>query len=1042
MSSDISSSTSAAPAGFTPFRFHPSWFYFIFAASGFAGLIYESVWTRYLKLFLGHAALAQALVLIIFLFGLAAGSAATARFSSRIRRPLLVYALIEAVVALAALGFHDIYILVTNWMLDSAIPHLGGSSYTSLFKWSVGAALILPQSLLLGATFPLMSAGLVRHHPQKPGGIVAMLYFANSFGAALGVIVSGFTLIPAIGLPGAMLAAGLINIAVALIVWLMDSRQDSAAPLETVSAESRNQPPATQTSWRNRLTFLILAAALLTGFASLVYEIVWIRMLSLLLGSSTHSFELMLSAFIMGLAFGGLLVRKRADRAADPLALLGWIQIVMGVLALTSLFLYPLLFHVLAIVLKVLPKSDAGYQGLLASHFIIANAMMLPTTVCAGMTLPLLTRKLMNSGGEQAVGAVYAANTLGAIIAVAVTGSLLMPALGVKIALIAGAITDLGLGLVLLAFAAPAAVRRAALAALAALVAASSVELSPALFSSQVYRTGNLSLDVLRKRPISFHRDGNTASVTVYERTATEDSDSPSWLKPSEKPLTQTIATIATNGKPDAGLYQTPLGSDGLTAMTPDETTMVMLGLLPLLAKPDARLAANVGFGSGFTTRMLLLSPQLERVDTVEIEKMMVEGARHLGPRVAETFTDPRSRIIIDDAKSFFAAATEKYDILVSEPSNPWVSGVAGLFTREFYHRVRQALAKDGIFIQWLHLYENNAHIIASVEHALMEVFSDYRIYLSGSTDVIFIVTLEGKVPDLRDDIFAVPEAREILAAYRFRNADDMDFLFLGDSTRMHPYFASFNSPANSDYFPFLENNAPRAFFLKQFYPLSGTLLIPVALYETLYGRQPPSMSADEMMMSVPSSDLLKNATEARKLASGLDEAGSDYSERLALLGIGECAREPKEKLLYFNRIINVLKHMMPFWSAEEVGRGWAKLEKIPCVSALLADEQSYGILLHLWRANGLRDDAAVIRLTEKLLPLVNLNSTQGVYTVLSAMVAHYRQQNWDEVVRLSARMSNTTPTIRHAAIMLAANALENIRKEKAAPGGANTNSG
>ena len=197
-----------------------------------------------------------------------------------------------------------------------------------------------------------MSAGLVRHHPQKPGGIVAMLYFANSFGAALGVIVSGFTLIPAIGLPGAILAAGLINIAVALIVWLMDSRQDPAATLEAVGAESRNQPPATQTSWRNRLTFLILAAALLTGFASLVYEIVWIRMLSLLLGSSTHSFELMLSAFIMGLAFGGLLVRKRADRAADPLALLGWIQIVMGVLALTSLFLYPLLFHVLAIVLK------------------------------------------------------------------------------------------------------------------------------------------------------------------------------------------------------------------------------------------------------------------------------------------------------------------------------------------------------------------------------------------------------------------------------------------------------------------------------------------------------------------------------------------------------------------------------------------------------------------------------------------------------------------------------------------------------------------
>ena len=176
---------------------------------------------------------------------------------------------------------------------------------------------------------------------------------------------------------------------------------------------------------------------------------------------------------------------------------------------------------------------------------------------------------------------------------------------------------------------------------------------------------------------------------------------------------------------------------------------------------------------------------------------------------------------------------------MVSEPSNPWVSGVAGLFTVEFYQRVRKVLSEDGVFSQWLHLYETDPHVVASVTNALGAVFPDYRIYMAG-VDIIFIATLQEKVPDLSEGPFSVPAAQAILSQYRLRNKADMEFFFIGDRARMHPYFTLFQSPVNSDYFPFLENNAPRAFFLQNSHPLWDLFILPFYLRETLYGMPPP----------------------------------------------------------------------------------------------------------------------------------------------------------------------------------------------------------
>src|SRR5258706_6423565 len=182
-------------------------FYLLFVASGFAGLIYESVWTHYLKLYLGHAAYAQSLVLMVFMGGMALGSALCARISTRIRNPLLVYAAIEAAIGLCALVFHELFVVATDWSYAVLLPALGVDWLALTAKLAVACALILPQSVLLGATFPLMSAGLART-TQSRGEAISMLYFSNSLGAAAGVLASGFVLISWVGLPGTLRTAG------------------------------------------------------------------------------------------------------------------------------------------------------------------------------------------------------------------------------------------------------------------------------------------------------------------------------------------------------------------------------------------------------------------------------------------------------------------------------------------------------------------------------------------------------------------------------------------------------------------------------------------------------------------------------------------------------------------------------------------------------------------------------------------------------------------------------------------------------------------
>jgi spermidine synthase len=762
--------------------------FFLFALSGFAGLIYESIWTHYLKLFLGHAAYAQALVLAIFMGGMAIGSWIASARSGRWRNLLRAYALTEGIIGVFALVFHEVFRGATALAFDAVLPRLAGTPWAIVaFKWTLASALILPQCVLLGMTFPLMTAGVLRAYREQPGRSLAMLYFTNSIGAAIGVLVSGFVLVRFVGLPGTVRIAGLLNIAVAAIVWRRFGRAagDGAAPAEAGAGALR----------LDRTLAAYLLVSFVTGASSFVYEIAWIRMLSLVLGSSTHAFEVMLSAFILGLALGGLFIQRRIDGMASAPRTLAIVQVAMGLLALATLPLYGSTFGAMRWLLAVLPRTDGGYTLFNLASNGIALAVMLPATFCAGMTLPLITFQLLRLGrGEGAIGAVYASNTVGAIVAVFLATHLGMPLLGLKGLLTAGAALDLALG-VAIAWAAagafrtrrwPAALSAASVGAVALTLVA--VQLDTRLMASGVYRLGKL-LDPAINRVV-LHRDGKTASVDLV---ATD----PGYI------------SIITNGKSDASAAMRP----GLTP-TLDEPTMILAAVVPMALHPEARTAAAIGFGSGMTTHTLLSNPRLASVDTIEIEEEMPKAARAFRPLNELAYVDPRSHIHLDDAKTFFSTHDRRYDLIVSEPSNPWVSGVAGLFSEEFYQLARRHLNEGGLFVQWIQLYEIDVELLSSVLKALGDNFSDYAVYAANDNDAI-VVARNGPLGDPSPEILRLPGLASSLQRTRVAGVQDIEVRKIGTRKAWEGLVRSYAIAPNSDYAPVLDQNAARTRFLQ-----------------------------------------------------------------------------------------------------------------------------------------------------------------------------------------------------------------------------------
>ena len=764
-----------------------------FVLSGAAGLVYESIWTRYLGLFVGHSAYAQVLVLVIFLGGMSAGAFLVGRRAERVKRPLLWYAMVELAVGIIGLFFHDIFVWATQGSYNTLFPALGPGVMHSLAKWAIASLLILPQSVLLGATFPLMTAGALRFRRAQAGRTISLLYFANSLGAAVGVLFAGFVLIEFAGLPGTLLIAAMLNIIVAGVVFLAQ-RRDAAA--EVVDVEEVHASRDTDEVPYFDLLLLITFG---TAVSSFMYEIGWIRMLSLVLGSATHSFELMLSAFILGLACGAFAIRSRTGESATSLTTLAYVQLAMGTLAIATLPIYVQSFQWMADFMAAFSKTPSGYRAFSVARYVICVVVMVPATFCAGMTLPIITRMLLKGArGERAIGLVYAVNTLGSIVGVALAALVLLPLMGLKNLLVLGGLIDIALGVMLLVkqhrvntwWADRRRWAPAMLAISLVVLIGMNADFNPHVLTSGVFRYGYAKPP---KTPdVVFYADGRTATVSV------------------RKILVSHGLSLATNGKPDASLgpeWFVPPGKPG--PFTHDASTQTLLPLIVLAHVPQAKVAAVIGQGSGMSSHTLLLDQRLTRLVTIEIEPEIIRASTKFYPANRRVFDDPRSSFALDDARSYFASQREQFDLILSEPSTPWVAGVSGLFTTEFYAHVKRFLTPNGVFGQWLHLSEINDALVLSVIRAVGENFPAYTIYAVGNRDIIIMASNQPTLPAPDWSVLRMPRVAEALKRIYPLTPPMMDALHMVDSKTLKPLLAG--GAPNSDFYPTLDLGGERA---------------------------------------------------------------------------------------------------------------------------------------------------------------------------------------------------------------------------------------
>ncbi len=752
-------------------------FLLLFFVSGGCGLIYQIVWVRLFTPVIGNTVFSVSIVLAVFMAGLALGSRVFGRLIDRRRMPLVrTYAVLEA-----GLGVYNLLLPAMLGLADPVFGALYASSYDSFALLSLGRllvsfSLLIVPATLMGGTLPI----LIRYYTeniQTIGLHAGRVYTANTWGAAVGTVAAGFLLIPTFGVWAALAFAATLNLLIAGASWLL-ARSADASSMDRSSTAGK---PATAVTGPR----IVLFAMFLSGVAALANEVAWTRVLSLIVGPTTYAFTLMLAAMIAGLGLGAWLGSKLAAREGITLAGFGWIEIGVG---FSSLALVPLFGELPVWVGGVVTRYVESFGAIQAIEFLLFFAIMLVPTTLLGMTFPIASKLYARSdallGTE--VSAVYAFNTAGGILGSLAAGFLLVPMIGTESTLVVAAVLSVLVGVALtLSSRKPLTLTRVNLASVAAVLALVPAILlmprwDPELMASGAYKyapyyASNLDLEsVLKSGELLYFREGTTTTVSVKRNGES--------------------TMLAVDGKVDA----TDSG---------DMLTQKMLGHLPLLLSDGARNVANIGFGSGVTAGAALLYP-IEKLDVIEISPEVVEASRFFEHVNHRALDDPRVELIIGDGRNHLRYTTTKYDVTISEPSNPWMSGMASLFTREFFEEVRARLSDRGIHCQWVHSYnmstEDMRTIVRSFRsafpHAALWALNDSDFLLLGSPSPIEVreSVVRANFDRVRSDLerVQVHDLYSILSMFMIAD-EDLD-RFAGDAA------------VNTDDFPVLEFRSPQ----------------------------------------------------------------------------------------------------------------------------------------------------------------------------------------------------------------------------------------
>ncbi|GEM_PF-384369 len=793
-----------------------------FFLSGFSALVFEVIWMRRLHLVLGSTGFAVATVVAAYMGGLALGSWVGGKAADRMRYPLLVYGILELGVGLYALAVPSIFeasVPLYRWIYAST--HLSFYPF-SILRFLLAMIVLAVPTTFMGATLPLISRHMIKER-KRIGSGVGLLYALNTLGAVAGSFAGGFLLLPNFGEWKSLILAAIGNFVIAsgVILLALVRRKDleavpapakeGATPAAEESAGPRVEGPRAASAGPFETPTpatrpLVLVAFAVSGLASLSMQIAWTRLLALLLGSSVYAFSIILTTFLAGLALGSFVASRLVKRVRNPVAWLAVAQVLAAGLAVGGIFFYNRLFYAFLLLFNA-HEIHQSIPLLFAGKFLMAAAVILPPTLCMGACFPLGVKAYARGLGGlgRRVGEIYSVNTLGSILGAFLGGFVLLPLLGlqntVEFAAVLYLLSAAAVGASVRPTVPPLRWAGAACALVLVPVALlATPEPNPHILSMGIYKYAHRFYDEINtyarflfynsayRRRVLFYREGITTTVTVFR--------------------SHTQTSIAVNGKVDG-------------SSVGDLSTELLSGQLPLLFTGNPRKALVIGYGTGITAGTMALHEDLD-VDLVELEPAVLEAGRyfrHVNHDTEALVQKGRIRLIKNDGRNLLLASRDRWDVIVSEPSNPWISGASKLFTLQFFERVRDRLESGGVFAQWVQLYGMDARNVRSLLATFRRVFGAACVFqLSPGADLL-LVGRKGadlQIPRERlEALFGIPGVKEDLALLEVKDEADLAAYFLADDRALKAFLDAGDGalPLNTDDNAFIEFNAPKTFY-------------------------------------------------------------------------------------------------------------------------------------------------------------------------------------------------------------------------------------
>jgi predicted membrane-bound spermidine synthase len=717
-------------------------FYFLFALSGGAGLIYEVVWVRQFTQTLGASSFAVTIILATFMGGLGLGAWLIGKKADRlgVKSLITTYALLEIGIGIyslllpALLDWCEGIYVVFHQSLSPGILFFNG------FRLLLAALLLILPTTLIGATLPILSRYLIRHqdHIAVP---VSRLYAMNALGGFFGTVLAGYFLLPNLGIQLSTGVAVGLNFLVAGVFWLINFRLHTVASSEMrsqVITEARD--PGLRPEQK-----AVLTGCFLSGIAAMFYEVAWTRTLSMILGTTTFAFSTMLATFLLGIALGSVLY-SRIKHFVSGTQLVIVLQFLVALTVLLSIPLFeklPMLFVLLH------ERFVSSWLDMQLIRFTLAGSVMLLPTIAMGILFPAVSEVFIDSTGHlgRRIGKAYGLNTFGNVLGAVLCGLAFLPLIGMQKAIMAGALLNLVAGcLILLKRRDLSRYRRCQGLALASLSLIFTILLiepwSPRIMNSGVYVYAPRYEKMLDRydRAAKYHDTIPEASPWMLLQSSMEQQNILFFE-------TGPTATVAVMESQDGTRFLTVDGkTDASTGKKSDMQTQVMIGQLPMLYHPNPDKILVVGMGSGVTAGSVLThNPRV--VDCAELSPAVIEAAEYFSRFNHQVLDDPRLKIIPRDARNLLLTSQERYDVIISQPSNPWISGQSSLFSLEWYRLVKQHLKPGGIFLQWAPSYLTSTKSLKIIVHTMQSVFPHLSAWSSGSIgDMIFLAKKGSKL--------------------------------------------------------------------------------------------------------------------------------------------------------------------------------------------------------------------------------------------------------------------------------------------------------